>query len=1151
MTQKSRRFALLLMLGVALMVIAMVTSKLRAKRGIEGLPPVEPPAPPELGALAAPSGDVPRLLRHPALSRKRIAFDYAGEIWIVPRAGGTARRLVGGQLHNSRPIFSPDGSRVAFTGVYDGNADVYVVRATGGEPRRLTYHPGYDGALGWTPDGKRVLFRSMRATPRDLPQLFTVSLEGGFPERLPLPSGSEASYSPDGKHLAYIPIIQWQPDWKKYRGGQTTPIWVADLADSHITKVARKNSNDRFPMWVGDRIYFLSDRKGPFSLFAYDTKSRAVRELIKNSGGFDLRYASAGPGAIVFEQLGRISLYDLASGKVRAVPIRISADLPQVRPRFAKIRAKQVLHAAISPTGKRVVLEARGELLSVPADKGSIRNITRTPAVADRDPAFSPDGKWIAWLSDDSGEYALHFRTADGQGPVRTLALGTPPSFFYGPRWSPDSDKLLLTDKRLNLWLVDIHDPTPKKIDTDRYEGAEFNAAWSPDSRFVAYTKQLPNFFHAIFIYSLADGTSRQVTDGRSEAFCPAFDRSGKYLWFLASTDAGLAQTGGMYAFGRPVTSSLYAMVLDKTLPSPMAPQSDEEGEPDEGRHAAADKEKKAKQKGRRKHVPPVKIDFDGLDQRIVSLPVDRARYVELHAGAEGVVFVAAAPLALSDEDYISVRKKPPKLDVLRFELKAREAKRFVQKIDSGRHGLQTFVVSADGKKVLFAKGNKWFVSSSDKPPHPAGKGAGHDAHATKRLALGKAQVWVDPRAEWRQIYREVWRIERDFLYDPGAHGLDLAAAERFYARFLDGIASRRGLNALLSAALGNLTLGHVWVHGGAMPSQRHVAVGLLGADYEIASDRYRFARILSGENWNPKLRAPLTEPGVDVEEGDFLIAVNGQKLEAGDNVYRLFMGTAGKLTYLTVSSEPDGEHTRRVTVVPVASESALRLRSWMEDNRKNVQRLGKGRIGYVFIPDTAGGGFTNFNRYYFSQVGKEAVILDERFNHGGQLADYMIDILQRKPLMGATTREGKDIIFPQSAIYGPKVMIANEMSGSGGDALPWLFKRAKLGPLVGKRTWGGLVGIGGYPKLIDGGSVTAPRWALYGTKGAWEVENVGIAPDVEVDQDPALTRTGHDPQLERAVQLALDALAKRPKTKLVRPPYPNYHPKLPVVRTR
>jgi tricorn protease len=1136
MSTRWRSLGVFLGVVFVFVLVVVVATQSGARGGIDGLPAA--PAAAAMPAPAAPlAPDTPRLLQYPTLSRTHVAFNYAGEIWTVPRDGGVAQRLVTGQLVNERPIFSPDGTQIAFTGTYEGNPDVYVVPAAGGEPRRLTYHPSEDVALGWTPDGTRVLFRSMRGTPRDLAKLFTVSVKGGAPEELPLPSGDEASYSPDGKRLAYVPYNQWQPAWKKYRGGQTTPVWIADLADSRITKVPRQGSNDRFPLWAGDKVYFLSDRNGPYALFSFDPASKEVREVHKDPGGLDLRSASAGPGAIALEQLGRISLYDLAAGAVRRVPITFTADLPQVRARLEKVKPPQILHAALSPSGKRVLFEARGEILSVPAEKGDARNMTRSPGVADRDPSFSPDGKWIAWLSDASGEYALHFRAADGQGPIRILALGTPPSYFYEPRWSPDGKKLLLRDKRLNLWLVDLEAAALRKLDTDRYEEADFRAVWSPDSRFVAYTKQLPNYFQAIFIYSVAEKVSRQVTDGRSQSFSPRFDRSGKYLWFLASTDVGVAQTGGMVAYGRPVTSSLYAMVLSKKLPSPMAPESDEETVKDQAKAAAAPDAKKNDKAP--KAPAPVVIDFPGLDQRIVAVPVARANYAGLDEAGDGVVFLRIAPLTFSDEEYMTIGREPPPFDVMRFELKLRKAEPFVEKVDMGQDGLQTFVVSADGTRVLYRKDKRWVVAPSDKPPKPGDKDV-------KTLATDAMEVWVDPRAEWRQIYHEVWRIERDFLYDPGAHGLDLAAAERLYARFLDGIGSREDLNALLEDALGNLTLGHVWCSGGATPRQEPISVGLLGADYRVEGSRYRIARILAGENWNPRMRAPLTEPGVDVRQGDYLLAVNGEELKGDDDVNRLFLGTAGKQTIITVGPTADGKNSRKVKVVPVHSESALRLRTWMEDSRKKVDELTKGRVGYVYVPDTAGWGFTNFNRYYFSQVGKEAVIIDERFNHGGQIADYMVNVMKQIPLMGATTREGDDTVFPQSAIFGPKVMIANQMSGSGGDALPWLFKKAKLGPLVGVKTWGGLVGIGGYPRLVDGGRVTAPRWALYGTEGKWEVENVGIAPDVEVEQDPALTRQGHDPQLERAVELALEALAKSPPKKLARPPYPNYHPQLP-----
>ncbi len=1101
-------------------------------------------------SLGAPASPPPRLLQDPSLSATRIAFAFAGEIWTVPREGGEATRLVTGQLRNARPIFSPDGATIAFTGTYDGNPDVYVVAASGGEPRRLTYYPGPDEALGFTPDGKRVLFLSMRRTPRDLPKLFTVPVGGGPAEELPLPSGADACYSPDGKRLAYVPHPQWQAAWKKYRGGQTTPVWIADLGDSKVTKVPRENSNDLRPMWVGETVYFLSDRSGPFTLFSYDVKGGAVREVVKNPGGFDVKSASAGPGAIVYDQFGELRLLDLATGKTRSVPVTISADLPQVRAGFRKVEPEQVLHAALSPTGKRVLLEARGEVLSVPAEKGDARNLTRSPGVADRDPAWSPDGQTIAWLSDESGEYALHLRAPDGLEPARKIELGLPPSFFYAPRWSPDSRKIAVTDKRMNLWVVDVEKGTKTKVDSDLFDTpfSYLDPAWSPDSRWIAYVRQLPNRLRGVFVYSLEDKTSRPVTDGRSDALSPRFDRSGKYLFFLASTDVGLAQGWiDMTSMGRPVTSSLYAAVLRKDLPSPVAPESDEEGATDGkgakgGAVSGATKPATPEDAGKdaKKAPEQVKIDFEGLDQRIVALPVERANWVAIETGVEGVVFLLQAPVALAAEDYLEFGDdNPAPLEVHRFDLKTRKAEKFLDRIDGGSGatgGQPPFLVSFDGEKALYAAKKGWFLVATGKAPKP-----GDGALKTEGL-----EVWVDPRAEWRQMYHETWRIERDFLYDPGAHGLDLTAAEKLYAPFVDGIGGRDDLNLLFEEMLGHLVLGHVFVRGGAVPQQEKVSVGLLGADFAVAQGRYRISRILEGESWNPKLKAPLTQPGVDVKEGDFLLAVNGKELKEGDDVYRAFLGAAGRQTVLTVGPKADGTGSRRVTVVPVASEAGLRLRTWMEENRKRVDALSGGRVGYVYIPDTFAGGFTNFNRYYFAEIGKDALVLDERFNHGGSIADYIVDLLARTPTMANTSREGADVVEPQQAVFGPKVMLINQMSGSGGDALPWLFRKAKLGLLVGNKTWGGLVGIGGYPALIDGGSVTAPRWGLYGTDGAWEVENVGIAPDVEVEEDPALVRQGKEPQLDRAVQLALEALARNPPVKLKRPAYPDYGPRLP-----
>jgi len=1070
-----------------------------------------------LSPLAA-AANPPLLLQTPSLSRTRIAFAYGDEIWIAPRTGGDAHVLVGGTGLASGPVFSPDGRMLAYTGDYDGNPDVYVVPAAGGEPRRLTWYPGPDVAVGWTPDGKRVLFRSHRDSTNDSNQLFTVPVSGGLPAPLPLSMAEYGSYSPNGSHLAYSPVFQWEPDWKGYRGGQTTPIWIARLSDSSVVKIPRDNSNDRDPMWVGNTVYFLSDRDGPVTLFAYDTQSGRVTKLLDNDG-FDIDSAAAGPGAIVYSQMGALYSFNLKTRRATPITLRVAGYLPQLRPHFVKV-SKDVVHAGISPTGMRAVFEAHGDILTVPADKGDIRDITATPGAAERDPAWSPDGKSVAYFSDASGEYQLYIRDQDGLKPPRTINLGQPPSFFYSPVWSPDSKRIAYSDKRLNLWVVDLKHPLPVKVDTDRYDTPlhEFDQAWSPDGQWLAYTKQLTNHLRAVFVYSLASDKATQVTDGMSDCLYPVWDKSGKYLYFTASTDMGLT-TGwlDMTSEAHPVTRSVYVAVLRRDLPSPLAPQSDEE------KTAVPENKADDQNKDKSAHKPvAVRIDFDGLLQRTLALPIPAADYVGLSAGKSGELFLQEAPLVMMGNG-------PTPLSVVKFDLEKRKAEPLL-------HAVNDFALSFNGEKMLYRIKDDWFIAKSAAAPKP---GAG-------KLKTAGMQVWVVPREEWAQMYREVWRIERDFFYDPHFHGLDIALAEKRFAPYVDGIASRDDLNFLFRKMLSYLSVGHMFVRGGAEPQMQKVSVGLLGADYTIAHGRYRFSKIYSGENWNPQLQAPLTQPGVNVQAGEYLLAVNGRPLTGWENLYRMFRGTAGQQTVLRVGPNPDGSGARDVTVVPIASEFPLRNLDWIEHNRRLVDRLSHGQLAYVYLPDTAGGGFRNFNRYYFAQTDKLGAVIDERYNHGGQLADYIVDNLVRRPMSRVATREGQDYTEPTQAIFGPKAMLINQFSGSGGDALPWYFKRMHIGPLIGTRTWGGLVGIGGYPQLMDGGRITAPRWAIYGLHGHWEVENHGIAPNIRVWQDPKLVREGHDPQLEKAVQVLMQELQAHPAPVFPRPPYPNHHPHLP-----
>ena len=1095
-----------------------------------------------LASTATTLGQAATLYQEPAINRTHVVFAYAGDLWIVGREGGNAKRLTTGVGIETDPVFSPDGTMIAFTGEYDGNADVYVVPAAGGVPKRLTYHPGFDKPLGWTSDGKQVLFRSGRDSASSYNRLFTLSLAGGLPTEVPLPMGDEGSFSADGSFIAYQPLTQAQPDWKRYNGGQTARIWIARMSDSSIERIPQeRNSNDRNPMWVGDKVYFLSNRTGAVTLFVYDTKAKKTTQLITNTG-LDIKSAAATADAIVYEQFGTLNIYDLKAGRAQKLDVRLEGDLPSVRPRYERVGTR-ISNSAISPTGMRAVFEARGEIISVPAEKGDPRNLTNTTGVMERDPSWSPDGRWIAYFSDESGEYALHLRDQSGVGEVKKIQL--PPTFYFAPTWSPDSKKIALYDKKLQLWYLEIDKGTPVLIDKNPI-GRNDNVmqpVWSPDSKWVAYTKQLPNLLRAVFAYSLDAKKTNQLTDGLSDARFPSFDRSGKYLYFTASTNLGPAISfADLSGFGHQPTSTVYAIVLRNDIPSPLAPESDEEKvqpekkeepKPAEDKPAATGEEKKpdaapaTPPAGARPPVKiePTRIDLEGIDQRTIALPIPTRNYQGLFAGKANTIYVLEAPLP-------GVTTQPGVI-VHRYDLDKR-------KLDKVLEGVGAFELSANGEKALYRQGANWTIANAATlgTPMPPGAPGGPNV-----LRVAEMEVAVDPRTEWKQMYKEVWRNERDFFYDPNAHGLDLKAAEKLYEPYLNAVAHRADLNYLFTEMLNQLTVGHMFIGGGDQPRPNFVAGGLLGADYKIENGRYRFARVYNGENWNPQLRAPLTQPGVNVKEGEYLLAVRGRNLTASDNLYQAFESTANKQVVIRVGPNADGTGSREVTVVPVGNEFGLRNLAWIEDNRRKVDKLSGGKLAYIYMPDTANGGYASFTRYFFAQTNKEGALIDERFNGGGLLADYVVQHLSRQHLSMIHYREGgQDVPVPAGAIYGPKAMLINENAGSGGDAMPWFFKKTKVGPLIGKRTWGGLIASFRPPPLMDGGGHTAPDAAIYGLNGEWEIENAGVAPDIEVEFDPAEWRKGRDPQLERGVEWLMEELKKNPRPPIKRPAFPNYH---------
>jgi tricorn protease len=1105
-----------------------------------------------MGALPSANDDSTRLLRSPTVSASQIAFAYANNIWVVSRAGGRARRLTSFQGQTLNPHFSPDGKWIAFSGEYAGNMDVYVVPAEGGEPRRLTWHPAADLVQGWTPDGRRIVFASGRATwaPSAAPRFWTVPVEGGVEEPMALPRAYQGKISPDGTRVAYRMNNSWDEERRNYRGGQNRPIWIVDLKTYDLVTPPWTDSKDMDPAWVGDTVYFISDRDGVANIWSFDTRTKKLAQATMFRD-FDVKTLDAGAGVLVFEHAGSVHELDPATGHEHVVPITAAGDFPWMMPRWEDV-TRRMTNIALSPTGKRVVVEARGEIFTIPAEKGDVRNLTNSSGSAERDPAWSPDGKSVSWFSDKSGEYRLVVADQDGLKPSREIVLPTP-THYYTPSWSPDSKKIVYTDTNLHVWVLDVDTGKTRVVGNDPWmvPARTVNPVWSPDSRWVAYSSHLNSLYRAIFVTNVETGETRQVTDGLADAVWPAWDAGGKYLWFLASTDDGLAsQWLDMTSYDHVETFSLYLAVLRKGEPSPLLPESDEDGgiistrpapptptgrgteapaEPGGGEQPSVD---------RRTGQKPVtvQIDFDGLPQRILAISgVPDRPYSMLRAGVPGTVFyLEAAPGA--------VRGGPAAggATLQRYRLSDRKAAQFAA-------GVAEFSVSADGHKLVYRAGEdagqgggrpaaapSLFLVDADKVPPQAGQGR---LSATLRM-------YLDPKEEFRQIFNEGWRIQRDYLYVPNMHGADWPKMKAMYGQLLPYAMHRADLNYLLDVMGSEIAIGHSYVRGGDIPEVPAAVGGLLGADFAVEDGRYRITRIYDNEAWNPDLHAPLAAPGVDVSIGDFVLKINGVDLRAPDNIYRLLDGTANRQTVLTVNEKPTLEGARQVTVVPVANEQALRTRAWVESNRRLVDRLSNGQLAYVYLPNTGQPGYASFNRYYFAQQDRKGAVVDERFNGGGSAADYIIDALQRDFDGYFNNVAGDRVPFtsPAAGIWGPKVMIINEMAGSGGDLMPYMFKRRKVGLLVGKRTWGGLVHTADTPTFVDGGSMIAPRGGFFARDNKWAVENEGVGPDVDVENWPKEVIAGHDPQLERAVHEALRLLKEKPVDRATKePPSPTW----------
>ena len=1086
-----------------------------------------------------------RMLRSPSVSANYIAFAYAQNIWVVERGGGAARRLTSFQGETQNPRISPDGALVAFSAEYGGNTDVYVVPVEGGTPRRLTWNSAPDLVQGWTPDGKAVLFASTRETfgPSAAPKFYTVPLDGGPETYLNIYRGYQGRIAPDGKRIAYRMNPSWDEERRNYRGGQNRPIWIADLKSLDVETPAWKDSKDMEPAWVGDVVYFLSDRDGVSNVWSYDTKSKKTAQVTDFSD-YDVKTLDAGAGAVVFEQAGYIHELDPKTGKATRVNITAVGDFPWMMAGWKDVSGR-IANMALSPTGKRAAVEARGEIFTIPAEKGDVRNISSSSTSAERDPAWSPDGKTLSYFSDKSGEYKLYLEAADGITPAREITLPNH-KHYYTPAWSPDGKRILYTDTDLKLWVLEVASGQAKIVGEDPWmvPARTMNPVWSPDSKWIAYVRHLNSLYKQLVAVNVETGVSKPVTDGLSDASWPAWDASGKYLWFLASTDFGLkSQWLDMTNYPIDETFGLYFAILSKSEPTPLMPESDEETgapAPPIARAIAAPAEVAAPTPAPAPARTPVTvtIDFDGLASRTVSVPGVATRgYAKLAAGTAGTVFLGEAMPATG------TGSQPADLTLHRYQLRDRKAMPFVT-------GIADFVLSNDGRKLLYrgmggGGGPAAAAAAAAAPPAlfiVDATGAPPAAAAGRLNASLRA--WIDPKLEFQQIFNEGWRNQRDYLYVPNMHGVDWPRMKTMYGALLPHVNHRADLNYLLDMMGSEISIGHSYVRGGDMPAVPASTGGQLGADFTMDQGRYRITRIYDNESWNTDLRAPLAVPGVDVRIGDYVMAVNGEDLRAPDNLYRLLDGTAGRQTVLTVNDKPTAEGARRVTVVPVASDQGLRSRAWVEHNRRVVDSLSKGKLAYVHLPNTGQPGYTSFNRYYFAQQDKLGAIIDERFNGGGSAADYIIDVLQRDfdGYFNNVAGDRMPFTSPAAGIWGPKVMIINEQAGSGGDLMPWMFHHRKLGTLVGKRTWGGLVHTADTPGFIDGGSMIAPRGGFFRRDNQWDVENVGQAPDIDVENFPKDVAAGHDPQLERAVQEALKQLEAKPVQRATKePPSPTW----------
>jgi len=1051
------------------------------------------------------------LFRFPDVSETQIVFCYANDLWVAPKSGGMAVKLSSPAGVESFPKFSPDGKTIAFTGNYDGNPDVYVLPVDGGVPQRLTQHGYTDRVVDWTADGRSVLFASGRESEKErFNQLYTVPATAGAATKLPLAYGEFASYSPDGKQVALTFRSEVFRTWKRYRGGDVADIYIFNLQDQSSYNISSTiSAGEEFPMWWGDAIYFLSDN-GPekrMNLWRYDLATKA-RTQLTHFTEYDVHYPSLGKGEIIFGAGGKLYIYTIADGSQKTISIDVVSDKAALKPRMENA-SNTIQHLTIGRDGKRVLVEARGEIFSVPAENGYVKNLTQNSATAERYPAWSPDGKTIAYWSDASGEYELYLADAAASAAPKKIT-GYGKGFRYNLWWSPDSKKIAFIDQAMRIQVIDIESGETRQIDQAlrwaHYNLEDFSVSWSPDSRYITYSRDLDNGHNAAFVYDMQDKKTRQITSGFYSSYQPVFDTEGKYIYLFTSQAFNPVYSDLDNTFVYPNTTQVAAISLKSDTPSLLAAKNDmtevqKEEEKKEESGKEGDKKKDDKKgkaddaEDKEEDKPKTEIDWDGLEYRLVVLPVPSGNYGTLSAVSGKILFMHY-PNAGSPGD--------AKGSLKYYDIEKREVKTILD-------GADDYMLSADGSKILVAAQGQYAVIAPEE-----------GQKFEKPLRTGEMEMLVDPVQEWRQLFMDTWRIERDYFYDANMHGVNWEQVKQQYLHMLEGATTREDVNFVIGEMIAELNASHAYRWGGDTEEPLSGNVGYLGVNWKAEGKNYRIDKIIRAAPWDAEVRSPLDMPGIEVKEGDFILAVNGVPVTTDREPFAFFAGLAGKTVELTYNSTASMTDAKTAVVTLLNDEARLRHLDWIDANRRRVEEATNGQVGYVFVPSTGVDGQNELIRQFTAQIDKKALIIDERFNNGGQIPDRFVEMLDRDPLVYWAIRDGKSWQWPPVAHFGPKVMLINGWSGSGGDAFPDYFRRKGLGPLIGQRTWGGLIGISGVPALVDGGGITAPTFRMYYPDGTWFKEGHGVDPDILVEEDLTSLAKGRDAQLERAIEEAL-----------------------------